>query len=553
MQTSQFETKFTQALQVKQSGLLLKSMQLFYQLHEELPDNEAVLVELLKINLQTKQLDHAKLNLHKLIKLSSSVKAYYDQLARIYATENKWTDACDTMHAFILVRPKLADAHFNLGYYLNKLGKHNEALQSYEKSIQLGLSGLEEAYLNMAVIYTDYFRDPKKAKDLLVKALEINPDYTLAIYNLANYYEDMGDRLNAIKEFETLIKLEPENSKVLYRLAYVKKFTDISDPLIEKLKKLSTSSAVPRTEMIDINYALGKALDECGQYNEAFSHYKMANHLNKPMISGYKREDEQEKIDNLIEFFDSNWVNDNQTKISTTPIFICGMFRSGSTLLEQVLSAHDDVTAGGERRYFTNLVQNKLKPFPQALTDVSQNQFQVFAKDYDGETKSLYKGANYVTDKRPDNVNYIGLIKTLFPNAKIIFTQRNPVDVCLSIYFLRFGEELNYSTDLLNIAHFYKQQQRIINHWMNLFPNDTYRFDYEQMIATPKESISKALEFLNLEWSDKCLSFHTLNNPVKTASAWQVREPLYTKSAGRWKNYLENPEVKALANYLGLS
>ena len=149
-----------------------------------------------------------------------------------------------------------------------------------------------------------------------------------------------------------------------------------------------------------------------------------------------------------------------------------------------------------------------------------------------------------LTDKRPDNFLYLGLIKLLMPKTKIIWTTRSMLDNCLSIYFLRLGTSMSYATDLDNIIHFYQQQERLMAHWQSLFPEDILTFNYDKLIHSPKEQTKRLLSFIDLPWEDSCLNFHQYENQVKTASVWQVRRPLYNSSSGRWNNYKKN--LKAL-------
>jgi len=213
------------------------------------------------------------------------------------------------------------------------------------------------------------------------------------------------------------------------------------------------------------------------------------------------------------------------------------MFRSGSTLTEQVLAAHSDVTAGGEIGFVPALVRSELAPFPGRIAQVSAAELEALAARYLAELAKLFPGARHVTDKRPDNFLHIGLIKTLFPNAKIIHTTRNALDNCLSVFFLHLDHSMGYALDLLDTAHYYREYRRLMAHWRTLYGDDILDFDYDAFVRAPRPAVERLLQFCGLEWQEQCMAFEQVENAVKTASVWQVREPLYQRSSGRWRNY----------------
>jgi hypothetical protein len=219
------------------------------------------------------------------------------------------------------------------------------------------------------------------------------------------------------------------------------------------------------------------------------------------------------------------------------PLFICGMFRSGSTLAEQILAAHSQVAAGGELAFLPSLVRSELAPFPATMATVSQARLDELAASYLDLLARLFPHGERVTDKRPDNFLYIGLIKRLFPQARIVHTVREPLDNCLSIYFLHLDHGMSYALDLADIAHYYVQYRRLMAHWQTLYGADIFDLDYDALVREPRSTLDRLMQFCGLEWEEACLSFEQGTRAVKTASVWQVREPLYRRSSGRWRNY----------------
>jgi LPS sulfotransferase NodH len=213
------------------------------------------------------------------------------------------------------------------------------------------------------------------------------------------------------------------------------------------------------------------------------------------------------------------------------------MFRTGSTLLEQVLAAHPAFTAGGESEFFPRLVQREFLDYPDGLEDVTTVETNRWKELHASYAHPFTGGTKRLTDKRPDNFLYIGLIKAILPSAKFIVTKRDWRDVALSIFSTRLGGSQYYSTSLADIRHYIDQQDILLNHWKTLLGDDLAEVHYENLVQQPREIIGGVLEMLGEEWDERCLSFDKLANTVKTASVWQIRETFHTRSIGRWKNY----------------
>ena len=307
------------------------------------------------------------------------------------------------------------------------------------------------------------------------------------------------------------------------------------------MKQALARSGATSADKASLGFALGKTLDACGAYDQAFEAYAAANRNSResagPHAVLYDRRRQELFVDQLIGTFARDRSTVAMSTSTARPIFICGMFRSGSTLTEQVLAGHSRVTAGGEIDFLPTLVRTELSPFPARMAQISPRQFEELAARYLAALSRLFPGAPHVTDKRPDNFLYVGLIKRLFPNARIIHTTRDALDNCLSIYFLHLDHSMGYALDLMDIAHYYRQYRRLMAHWKSQFGADILDFDYDAFVGNPRPAVEKLLAFCGLDWEEDCLSFERVSNAVKTASVWQVREPLYQRSSGRWRNY----------------
>jgi hypothetical protein len=195
------------------------------------------------------------------------------------------------------------------------------------------------------------------------------------------------------------------------------------------------------------------------------------------------------------------------------------------------------VRAGGELALLPGLISAHVSPYPEAARGLTGTALESLANKYFAPLAQLFPDGAHVTDKRPDNFLYIGLIKKLFPQAKIVHTVRNPLDVCLSIYFLHLDQRMNYAFELADIAQHYRHYRRLMAHWQTLYGADIFDFDYDAFVSHPRAVAGRLLEFCGLSWDERCLALDRQGGAVKTASVWQVREPLYQRSSGRWRHY----------------
>jgi tetratricopeptide (TPR) repeat protein len=425
-----------------------------------------------------------------------------------------------------------------------------EALTSYQMALTSGISRPEEVHLNCGVIYSDFLRHYPAAVGELERALTVNPAYTPALQNLANLYEDLGMRSEASSLYARILAIEPRSFEALARFAYVQPVVEVNRSLINRLKealKLATSTS----DRASLGFALGRLLDAAGDYREAFTIYTAANHASLasagPQVVPYDRARQQTFIDRMIGS-DSRRTKVHTADVPPRPIFIVGMFRSGSTLAEQLLAGIAGVAAGGELDFLPRIVNSEFVPLFETLETISAEQLEGIAARYRAELTRASASAAYVTDKLPDNFLYLGLIKRLFPDAKIVHTTRNPLDNCLSIFFLHLDQQMSYALNLMDIGHYYGEYRRLMAHWKTEFSGDIFDFDYDALIREPQIQMQRLCAFLDLEWPGQLPLIAARSTAIRTASAWQVREPLYSTSSGRAAHYAD--ELKELRGYL---
>lgn len=434
--------------------------------------------------------------------------------------------------------PDRPDDWYDLGLLLKRARHYEDALDAYAEALKHKIARPEEVWLNRAVIHAEALGDPEQAAKELEKALALNPAYAPAWLNLGNLHEDRGARVEARAAYAKARAADPQDAMAVMRLAEVTKFDSTDDPMIAGMRQMAAHPSVPAIGRADLNFTLGKVLDALEDYDAAWEAYAAGNAATIEMAtSAYDEKAVEAQIDELIDCFADK--GEPAPAGEATPIFILGMFRSGSTLAERVLAAHSAVTAGGELEHLPALIGDHLQPYPKAAAGLDAARHEQLREEYLAGVKRQKFPLAGLTDKRPDNFLHVGLIKRLFPNAKIVHTVRDPMDNGLSIYFAHLHPSMTYAQRLESIAHWYRQYERLMDHWRGLYGDDILDFSYDALVADPEPQVRGLLEFLDLPFEEACLKPHSVTGVVRTASSWQVREPLYQRSSGRWQNYAE--------------
>jgi Sulfotransferase family/Tetratricopeptide repeat len=454
----------------------------------------------------------------------------------------KLPEAIATCQRLLARWPDLPDGWYNLGLLQRKARQFQAALASYARALEQGVTRPEEVHLNRGVIFSDCLRQDEAAERELRAALALNPGYLPALQNLANLHEDLGRREQARSTYARILELDPNAFEALARYTQLADIQGPDDVLIARLRLALAHPAASAADRASLGFALARALDACAEYRQAFAAAEAANRASRASVTPaarYDRVAHEHFIDELIRAFARPRTRASQARMSAgpRPIFICGMFRSGSTLTEQLLAGSRQVARGGELDVLPQLVQSELAPFPEALTAASDATLGQLAAQYLESVARLFPGAAHVTDKRPDNFLYLGLIKSLFPDARIVHTTRDALDTCLSIFFLHLDPRMSYALDLMDIGHYFRQYRRLMAHWRSLYGEDILDFNYDALVHEPRPAAQRLLGFCGLDWDEACLDFAHRAGAVKTASVWQVREGLYRSSSGRARHY----------------
>jgi tetratricopeptide (TPR) repeat protein len=460
-----------------------------------------------------------------------------EQLRRASAAraQGEWAAARRVYEGVLAQAPNLPNTWFNLGIVCRHMGDPRAALAAYAQALRLGVEGAEEAHLNRAVIFADDLLDAQSARLELESALRVRPTFLPALLNLANLAEDFGRREEAVALYERALKIDPRAYEALARLANCLVVNSIEAPIIGRLRNALLDKDSAPEERASLGFALGRALDAAAAYDDAFDAYQRANFESRAGAVDYDRAAHDNFVTRIIQAFPAP--APKVEDVGEPPIFICGMFRSGSTLIERVLARHPKVTAAGEIGYFSSRVLPSVQPFPEAAAARSARGLKELARGYLDALRHALPNAAHITDKRPDNFLYVGLIKAMFPSARIVHTTRNALDNCLAVYFLHLDRGMTYAFDLDDIGHYLAQERRLMSHWRKLYPESIFDFDYDAFVQAPAASLEPLLTFCGLDWDEACLTPGASGGPVKTPSAWQVREAIYKRSSGRWKNY----------------
>jgi len=284
-------------------------------------------------------------------------------------------------------------------------------------------------------------------------------------------------------------------------------------------------------------YALGKYNDDTRQYDAAFASYERANRLKRQLAGAFDRDEFSRSVDAIIAAHPAEAMRGQAGGSgSRRPLFIVGMPRSGTSLTEQILASHPEVFGAGELRFWGLQVQKHLSSMPSWMHDVPL--LQDIATQYEAELQRHSAAASRVVDKMPGNFLNLGLIHAAFPQARILHTRRNPIDTCLSIYFQGFNNQHTYANDLDDLAFYYREYHRLMAHWRAVLPPEVLLdVPYEELVEDQEGWSRRIIDFIGLEWDERCLDFHETERKVGTASNWQVRQKIYKTSKERWRNY----------------
>ncbi len=470
-------------------------------------------------------------------------------LGTVYLQQGQSEMAIDAFEKALKLNPQDVFAHYDIARAQVAIGKNQEAINHFELALSLD-PNLVEARLELGKIFLTC--EPGQSQDWFSSVLTINPEHAQAHYWLGVQSQTMGRFEQATKSLEKAIKLQPNFSNAWYRLSINRSYTP-GDQAIKKVEqrfKTITDTRSDDPELITLGFTLGRFFEQRGAYDSAFRYFQAANRI-KSQLYRFDKSQHDAQINDVITSLDNDFFDNRRDwgNASKLPVFIVGMPRSGTTLVEQIIAAHPSVHGAGEPQFMQQLVASLkiTRPAPAIshagrLGGLDRQQIGQMARQYLEKLQALQPAANRILDKLPGNYLRLGVIFTLFPAARIIHCKRDPMDTCWSCYQQNFEQGLNFTNDLEHLGHAYRGYLKLMHHWHQLFTDRILDIEYEELLDDPDSQSRRLLEHCGLDWIPEVLDFANQKRPVATASLWQVRQPLYKTSIGRWKNYREHLE-----------
>ena len=459
-------------------------------------------------------------------------------LGNVYLSTNRAPEAEVSFRQALILDPNLIEAATGLVKALMALGNLPQAeseargfLVKYPNDLTLGL------LISQALIDQGRLRD---AVEFLRQVVTAHPTSVPAVNSLAKRLSEVGEFEASRKTFELAIQLDPTNAFAYLGWAQAKKIGGEDLGMVRAMERAATVSTLTESERIQLLFAIGKSYDDLAKFEEAMRSYREANSL-RDQVSSRTNPFQPAVYEELFKLTQEIFTKETIARLKTTyesnptPIFIVGMFRSGTTLVEQILSSHSHIAAGGEIQYWLDASAGCFNhpkhtfDFPRAVA---------LRRPYQRQLVNYSATASYVTDKMPGNYRVLGLLRILFPKAKFIHCVRHPADICLSIFMTAFNTPPNYASDPEKLIYTYRLYQRTMNHWKAVLgPGEIHEIRYEDLVKDPEAIIRALISFCGLDLESGCLAPEKNNRSVSTASIWQARQPIYRTATEKWRRY----------------
>ena len=380
----------------------------------------------------------------------------------------------------------------------------------------------------------------EESKDAYLKALNFKSDSPRVHLSLGHVYKTMGEIENSIDSYKNSIIQNKLSGEAYWSLANLKTYSFSENEI--KVMEETLKEDMSDIERSQIYFALGKAYEVKKDFDNSFNNYFKGNDLKKDLTK-YSSDDTTDNTKRILDFFNLENIRDfsKSLTVNQDPIFVLGMPRSGSTLVDQIISSHSQVDGTQELpniiKIASELNSNNQNTYPEILKELDELKLTEMGNNYLSETTWARKNAPFFIDKMPNNFIHIGLIKTILPNAKIIDTRRDPMDTCFSCYKQFFARGQLFTYSLEDLGNYYTDYIKAMNHWHNVYGKDIYTVHYDNVINKTEDTIRELIDYCNLPFEKECLEFYKSSRPVKTPSAEQVRQPIYKSGLNYWKNY----------------
>ena len=419
--------------------------------------------------------------------------------------QEKWVESIEILDKAIELDPNLVESYINRGIALKELGKMHQAIASYSKAIAL------------------------------------NPDFAEAYLNRGNVFKESGQLQDAVKDYEHTLQLKPDFAEAHRALSTLKEYS-ADDPQISRMQRLLDDRGLVESDRMSLCYALAKAHEDLRHVDQCFGYLREANELCKKQLR-YDIDDDRKLISTIKKLFPADSAQAlpaADPEAGPRPIFIVGMMRSGTSLVEQILASHSRVHGGGELEFMNRILTPLLANL--ASTDVGEESPAIdnaaIGRSYIESLGALDVPETIVTDKMPGNFRWIGFILNALPEARIVHVNRDPRATCWSVFKHFFPDEgTGYACDLGDLADYYALYSNLMSFWRQLYPDRIYELDYESLTENQEVETRKLLAYCELPWEEQCLEFYSTERVVRTTSSMQVRQKMYSGSSDAWRQY----------------
>ncbi|MGH8197353.1 MAG: tetratricopeptide repeat-containing sulfotransferase family protein [Steroidobacteraceae bacterium] len=463
-------------------------------------------------------------------------------LAQIAVKTDHADEAETLLERAIALAPDYQMAIIDLGRVYKDQDRFAEALERFDRAIALDPGSPQAHYLRAATLARASFT--YDAIDAYRQCLALRPSHSGALLGLGHVLKAVGDYDGAVESYHACIKNAPDSGETHWSLANLKTYRFDDATVAEMERHAASASGGPQSE-VNFLFALGKAYEDRGDFERAWHFYRGGNEKQRALVA-YDPVQTEAVNDRIVDVYTTEFHGERNGAghPDPAPIFILGLPRSGSTLLEQILASHSQVEGTSELPYIgriaNSLNRNRERGinYPEAMRELTPANLRTHGEEYLAWAKMHRRsGAARFIDKMPNNFPNVGFISLVLPNARIIDARRHPLDACFSCYRQLFAKGQNFTYDLTEIGEYYLQYQRMMDHWAAVVPERVLTVQYEEVVTDFETQVRRLLDFCGLTWEDACLRFYESERPIRTPSAEQVRQPIYDRSVGHWLNY----------------
>jgi tetratricopeptide (TPR) repeat protein len=498
------------AAELEKNDMHAGAEKIYRQILKRDPDNVEALRLLAIVAASQDHYGDAEVLLQQAVNCAPDFLRARADLVSVQLERDRFDEAIKNAEALIRIDETLPDSYLLLGNAFGSAGRYDEAVAAYEKT------------------------------------LELAPNHRGAYAGLGNMLKTAGRHDDAVAAYRASIRHNPEFAEAYWSLANLKTFR-FEDHEIKAMESLLEKAGLPPESLVQLCNALGLEYENRRDFDRAFAYFQRGNAAQR-LIERYDPVETEEVNDRLIETFSSKNLKrlGGSGDPDRSPIFIVGLPRSGSTLIEQILASHSMVEGTHELGDLGRLTQQIPKKFgtgeeyPEVMCQLEHEQIRKIGERYIAQTRRHRAGRARFVDKNPNNFAHVGLLHLILPHAKIIDARRHPLDSCLGSYKQLFAKGQSFTYDLVEVGEYYLQYRHLMNHWHDVLPGFVLEVHYEDVVADLENQVRRILEHCELPWEEECLRFHETDRPVKTASSEQVRRPIYSSSVNLWRNYEEH-------------